>query len=77
VLVPAAATRTVSGTTRVFVVAGDHVNESIVSLGQRVGDLVEVTMGLEAGDVVATTHVAQLVDGASVATSGPAGGEKN
>jgi len=77
VLVPAAAVRTVSGTTRIFVVSGDHVNESIVSLGQRVGELVEVTMGLEAGDVVATSHVSQLVDGAPIVTAGPTGAGTN
>ena len=76
-LIPAAAARTVSGTSRVFVVAGDHVNESIVSLGQRVGDLVEVTMGLEAGDVVATSHVSQLADGTRVESTGPTGAGKN
>ena len=77
VLVPAAAVRTVAGTSRVFVVSGDHVNESIVSLGQRVGELVEVTMGLEAGDVVAISHVSQLVDGAPVVTAGPTGAGTN
>jgi membrane fusion protein (multidrug efflux system) len=70
VLVPAAALRTVAGTTRVFVVSGDHVNESIISLGQRVGDLVEITMGLEAGAVVAISHVSQLVDGAPIVAAG-------
>ena len=49
-----------SGTSRVFVVAGDHVEERIVTIGQPVGDLVEITSGLKAGDVVATSNVATI-----------------
>jgi membrane fusion protein, multidrug efflux system len=66
VLVPAAAVHTASGTSRVFVVNGDHVEERIVSTGQPVGDLVEITKGLKAGERVATKNVAQLVDGTKV-----------
>jgi len=32
-----------------------------------VGDLIEITSGLQAGDTVATSNVAQLTDGARVA----------
>jgi RND family efflux transporter MFP subunit len=66
VLVPAAAVHTASGTSRVFVVNGDHVEERIVTTGQPVGDLVEITKGLKAGERVATKNVAQLVDGTKV-----------
>jgi multidrug efflux pump subunit AcrA (membrane-fusion protein) len=59
--------RTVAGTSRVFVVSGDKVEERIVTVGQTVGDLVEITTGLEAGEKVATSNVAQLADGAPVA----------
>jgi len=34
-----------------------------VTTGQTVGDLVEITKGLKAGERVATRNVAQLVDG--------------
>jgi RND family efflux transporter MFP subunit len=66
ILVPAAAVRTVGGTSRVFVVTGDHVEERIVTLGSPVGDQVEITTGVNAGDVVATSHVNQLIDGTKV-----------
>ena len=66
VLVPGAAVHTASGTSRVFVVNGDHVEERIVTTGQPVGDLIEITKGLKAGERVATKNVAQLTDGAKV-----------
>jgi membrane fusion protein (multidrug efflux system) len=66
VLVPAAAVQTSSGTSRVFVVNGDHVEERVVSIGQTVGDATEITNGLKADERVATTNVATLVDGMKV-----------
>jgi membrane fusion protein (multidrug efflux system) len=66
-LAPAVAVRTVAGTSRVFVVSGGHAEERIVTLGQPVGDLIEITSGLKAGETVATSSVAQLADGARVA----------
>jgi RND family efflux transporter MFP subunit len=68
-LVPAAAVRTVAGTSRVFVVKGDQAEERIVTTGQTVGALVEITSGVASGDVVAISNVAQLSDGAAVAAS--------
>ncbi len=66
VLVPGAAVHIASGTSRVFVINGDHVEERIVTTGQPVGDLIEITKGLKAGERVATRNVAQLTDGAKV-----------
>jgi len=66
VLVPTASVVVASGTSRVFVVNGDHVEERIVTTGQPVGDLIEITNGLKAGERVATKSVAQLTDGAKV-----------
>jgi membrane fusion protein (multidrug efflux system) len=63
ILVPSAAVRTVGGTSRVFVLTGDHVEERIVTLGQPVGEQVEITTGAKGGDVVATGGINQLVDG--------------
>src|SRR5437868_15486226 len=54
------------GTSRVFIVNGDRVEERIVTTVQAVGDLVEVTKGLKAGERVATANVAQLADGMKV-----------
>jgi multidrug efflux pump subunit AcrA (membrane-fusion protein) len=48
------------------VVVGDHVEERIVTTGETVGDLVEITKGLKAGERVATKNVAQLADGIKV-----------
>jgi membrane fusion protein (multidrug efflux system) len=66
VLVPSVAVQTSSGTSHVFVIAGDHAEERIVTTGQTVGDLVEISKGLNAGERVATKNVGQLVDGAKV-----------
>ena len=66
VLVPASAVQTTAGTSRVFVVNGDHVEERIVTVGQTVDAQVEISNGLKAGERVATTNVAQLTDGAKV-----------
>jgi membrane fusion protein (multidrug efflux system) len=66
VLVPASAVQTAGGTSRVFVVNGDHVEERIVAIGQTVSEQVEISSGLKAGERVATKNVAQLADGAKV-----------
>jgi RND family efflux transporter MFP subunit len=67
VLVPASAVQTVAGTSRVYVVAGDHVEERIVTMGPASGDRVEITTGLKAAEVVATgTVVPKLADGTPI-----------
>jgi multidrug efflux pump subunit AcrA (membrane-fusion protein) len=66
VVVPTAAVQTAGGTSRVFVVSGDHVEERIITVGQTVDAIVEVTNGLKAGERVATQNVSQLFDGAKV-----------
>jgi membrane fusion protein, multidrug efflux system len=66
VLVPAAAVRVVSGTSRVFVIAGDRAEERLVTTGQVLDQLVEITAGLSRGEQVATANVPQLVDGVKV-----------
>src|SRR4029077_17989557 len=60
VLVPASAVQTTAGTSRVYIVNGDHVEERIVTVGQTVDARVEISNGLKAGERVATTNVAQL-----------------
>jgi RND family efflux transporter MFP subunit len=65
-LVPATAVETVSGTSRVYVVAGDRVEERIVTLGDRLADRVEITSGLTAGDVVAADPKVRLAGGTRV-----------
>jgi RND family efflux transporter MFP subunit len=68
ILVPKAAVRTVSGTSRVYVIAGERTEERIVTVGQSANDLVEITTGLKAGENVATSNVEKLSDGARVTT---------
>lgn len=66
VLVPSAAVQTTAGTSRVFVIKGDKAEERLVTTGQAVGDLVEISTGLKAGERVATKNVGQLSDGIAV-----------
>jgi RND family efflux transporter MFP subunit len=66
VVVPHDAVQVTSGTGRVYVVTGDHVEERIVTTGDTVGDLIEITKGLKAGERVATKNVGQLADGTKV-----------
>jgi RND family efflux transporter MFP subunit len=66
ILVPVSAVQTAAGTSRVWVVNGDRVEERVVTIGQPLDTLVEVTSGLKAGERVATTNVAQLTDGMAV-----------
>jgi RND family efflux transporter MFP subunit len=66
VVVPTTAVHTTAGTSRVYVVAGDRVEERVVTVGAAVDAAVEITSGLKAGERVATQNVAQLVDGARV-----------
>jgi RND family efflux transporter MFP subunit len=66
VVIPSAAVLTTAGTSRVFVVVDDHVEERIVTTGQTVSDRVEVTSGLTAKDTVAVSNVAKLTDGAEI-----------
>jgi membrane fusion protein, multidrug efflux system len=69
VLVPTSAVQTVGGTSRVFVVRGNSVEERLVTTGPTVETLVEISKGLKQGEVVATTNVAQLVDGLKIAAN--------
>jgi RND family efflux transporter MFP subunit len=68
VLVPAASVRTVSGTSRVYVISADRAEERIVTVGQSVDDLVEINTGLKAGENVATSNLDKVVDGAQITT---------
>jgi multidrug efflux pump subunit AcrA (membrane-fusion protein) len=40
--------------------------ERIVTTGQTVEGLIEITSGVKAGDVVATSNVAQIADGVRI-----------
>ena len=66
VLVPQRALRTISGATYVFVIKNGHAEQRLVQSGQTEGDLVEIKSGVAADEVVATSDVEQLSDGAVV-----------
>lgn len=57
-----------NGTSVVYLVKGNQVKEAPVTLGARVGDLVEVLGGVKAGDKVATKPLDKLKDGAGITT---------
>lgn len=66
-LVPATAVETVSGTSRVYVVKdASRIEERIVTIGERIGDRLEITSGVEKGDIVAADPKGRLTDGALV-----------
>ena len=65
-LVPFTAVETISGTSRVYVVNGGQAEERIVTLGERVGDRIEITSGITKDEVVAAEPRGRLTDGAAV-----------
>jgi RND family efflux transporter MFP subunit len=75
-LVPATAVASVSGTSREFVVAGDHAEERIVTTGQVVGDLVELTGGVSPKDVIVLDRGPQIVDGVRITAAGASAGPR-
>jgi RND family efflux transporter MFP subunit len=70
-LVPASAVETIAGTSRVYVVgAGGKAEERIVTLGEKVGDRVELASGVKAGEKVAANPRGKLADGIRVQVEG-------
>jgi membrane fusion protein (multidrug efflux system) len=65
-LVPAGAVETVAGTSRVYVVKDNVVDERIVTTGERVGTDVEITSGVSKGEIVASDPKGRLEDGQQV-----------
>ena len=65
-LVPATAVETVAGTSRVYVIKGDKIEERIVTLGESVGQQIEIASGLAKGEVVAAAPKGHLSDGMEV-----------
>jgi multidrug efflux pump subunit AcrA (membrane-fusion protein) len=66
VLIPASAVRTQETTSHVFVLNNGHVEDRLVQLGQTEGELVEIKNGIREGELVATSNVEELKDGAAV-----------
>jgi RND family efflux transporter MFP subunit len=57
------------GVNRVFVVTDDHLVARELKVGERLGDRIEITGGVNAGEAVATSDVDKLVDGMKVTVS--------
>lgn len=71
ILVPASAVETVAGTSRVYVIAaGERIEERIVTLGEKVGDRIELASGVKAGERVAANPRGKLADGVRVQIEG-------
>ncbi|HSL20766.1 MAG TPA: efflux RND transporter periplasmic adaptor subunit [Vicinamibacterales bacterium] len=70
--VPVGALQYRYGVNRVFVLKGDRIAAREVKTGDRLGDRMEITSGIAAGDVIVAGGVEQLADGLRVA---PARGE--
>ena len=66
VLVPVSAVSSDGTPARVFVIKDGRVQERLVQTGQSEGGLVEIRAGLAADEVVATSNLEQLRDGAPV-----------
>jgi RND family efflux transporter MFP subunit len=65
-LLPASAVETASGTSRVYVVKNDQIEERIVTIGERVADRIEMTSGVRKGEIVAAEPRGRLTDGVAV-----------
>jgi RND family efflux transporter MFP subunit len=66
VVVPAAAVVTEAGVSHVFVVRNEAVEQRMITTGITVGGITEVQQGLTAGELVATSRLGGLSDGARV-----------
>jgi RND family efflux transporter MFP subunit len=69
-MVPSAAVRNLAGSTRVYIVKGDRVEERLVTLGQVVGNMTEIVTGVAEGDQVAQSNLERLADGVKVRVTG-------
>jgi membrane fusion protein, multidrug efflux system len=68
ITIPAAAVQSRYGTNRVFVVQNGQLVGREIVLGDRLGERVEVSNGLDAGTAIVATDVEQLADGMRVTT---------
>jgi len=65
-LVPRSAVETISGTSRVYVVKDGRAEERIVTTGEVIGELIELTSGVAKGERVASDPKGRLTDGRPV-----------
>ena len=65
---PEATVSTLAGESSVFVVENNKVRKQTVTLGDRIGDLLEVVSGLQGSEILAATSLNELADGVAVTT---------
>jgi len=65
-LVPATAVEAMAGTSRAYVIKNNKIEERIVTVGETVGQQVEITSGLTREDTVAVSPKGHLSDGLEV-----------
>ena len=65
-LIPATAVETIAGTSRVYTVKDNRIEERIVTLGEKIDAQVEITSGVAKGEIVATEPKGRLSDGQQV-----------
>ena len=70
-LVPARAVNYIFGSNKVYVIKSETVEARDVKLGDRYGDEVEITEGVQSGEMVATTQVNRLDTGFKVRVVAP------
>ncbi|MEK7387395.1 MAG: efflux RND transporter periplasmic adaptor subunit, partial [candidate division NC10 bacterium] len=66
VFVPGESVTSIAGITKVFVVANGKAQERLVRPAARQGTWVEIADGVKAGEIVATSNLAALFNGAPV-----------
>ncbi len=64
--VPAAAVISYYGVQKIYAIENGQIQERVVKLGDRSGDLIEITQGLNAGDLIATTELTRIRQGSRV-----------
>jgi membrane fusion protein (multidrug efflux system) len=75
-LIPVSAINYVFGLNKAYAVSGGVVEARDVKLGDRYGQDVEITEGLEDGEMVATSQVARLDTGVKVRLASAAGNQQ-
>jgi multidrug efflux pump subunit AcrA (membrane-fusion protein) len=59
-----------NGKSVLFLINGERVAETPVTLGSRIGDMVEILSGVKAGAKVAVKPLEKLKDGTKIKTAG-------
>jgi multidrug efflux pump subunit AcrA (membrane-fusion protein) len=64
--VPAAAVVSFYGVQKIYAIENNEIREQVVKLGDRTGEMIEVTEGLAPGAVIATTELTRIREGTRV-----------